>query len=185
VTEFAERLCKPGVRHLKAQNRRSPREIRLLEGRNRLKNEYLIRLEGISDRNEAMKLRGSVLYARQEERPDDMDEDEYLISELVGLDVRLVTGYGEEDVEDVFMDDPRGALDIPSSMKDNGKEEGEMTTVSDEESVGGKFVGTVGGVVLAEEMCSIQGLGQDLLEVICQEDVMEHLLGKMKWCLFH
>jgi len=166
VTHFSERLCRPGIRHLKAQNRRSPREIRLLEGRHRIKNEYLIRLEGIVDRNEAMKLRGSVLYARQEERPDNIDEDEYLISDLVGLDVRLVTGYGEDDIEDggsMDEDDPTGKWEVVSNTKDDNEDH--ERAASEETSVGGKLVGTVRGVVLAEEMCSIPGLGQDLLEV--------------------
>lgn len=147
VTDFPERLCKPGIRHLKAQNRRSPREIRLLEGRHRLKNEYLVKFEGVSDRNEAVKLRGSVLFARQEERPEDLGEDEYLVTDLVGLDVQLVTGYGEDDIEDE---------DVESDDGD----------VVDSSSMGGKFVGVIRGVVLAEEMCSIPGLGQDLLEVV-------------------
>lgn len=141
VTEFPERLCNPGIRHLKSPNRRSPREIRLVEGRLRLKREYLIKLEGIGDRNEANKLRGSVLYARQEERPGELKEDEYLVTELVGLEVRLVTGYGESD--------------------DNVQVE-----TNGEESNSAKFVGTVGGIVLADEMCSIPGLGQDFLEVV-------------------
>ena len=34
-----------------------------------------------------------------------------------------------------------------------------------ENSVSGNFVGIVKGVVLAEEMCSTPGLGQDLLEI--------------------
>ena len=143
VTEFTERLCKPGIRHLKSPNRRSPREIRLVEGRLRLKNEFLIKFEGIGDRNEANKLRGSVLYARQEERPEEIKEDEYLVTELVGLDVRLVTGYGEGD------DDNEADTDTESG-----------------ESFSGKFVGSVGGIVLADEMCSIPGLGQDFLEVV-------------------
>lgn len=151
VTDFPERLCSPGIRHLKAQNRRSPREVRLLEGRHRLKNEYLIKFEGVSDRNEAVKLRGSVLYARQEERPESIGEDEYLVTELVGLEVRLVTGYGEEDIED----------------RDDGADfEGNMSQENSDKNIGGRFVGTIQGVVLAEEMCSIPGLGQDLLEVV-------------------
>jgi len=165
VTDFPERLCKPGVRQLKAPNRRTPRETRLLEGRHRLKNEYLIKLEGISDRNEAMKLRGFVLYARQEERPEDLEDDEYLISDLVGLDVRLVTGYGEDDVEDEYMKDSVEDV-LESSYPQNEDDDENKRTVTGENSVSGKFVGTVGGVVLAEEMCSIPGLGQDLLEVI-------------------
>lgn len=135
VTEFSERLCRPGLRHIKAQNRRSPRQIQLLEGRHRLGDEYLIKLEGIGDRDAANKLRGSVFYARQEERPEELEQNEYLVNDLVGLDVFLEVGY----------------------------DKGENGDSSDH---GGRFVGIVGGIVLAEDMCSVPGLGQDMLEVI-------------------
>jgi 16S rRNA processing protein RimM len=134
VTEFSERLCRPGVRHIKAQNRRSPRQIQLLEGRHRLGDEYLIQLEGIGDRDAANRLRGSVLFARQEERPDGLEQDEYLVNDLVGLDVFLEEGY---------------------NVAENGNSD-----------LGGRFVGIVGGIVLAEDMCAVPGLGQDMLEVI-------------------
>ena len=94
VTTFAERLCERGVRHLKAPNRRSPREVHLLEGRHRLGDEYLVRLRGIVGRDEANRYRGCVLYARQSERPRDMADGEYLIADLVGLDVFLALGCG-------------------------------------------------------------------------------------------
>jgi ribosomal 30S subunit maturation factor RimM len=136
VTEFSERLCRPGVRHIKAPNRRSPRKINLVEGKYCLDDEYLIKLEGIGDRDAANKLRGSVLYAREEERPETLEQDEYLVSELVGLEVFLEEGYNDEV---------------------NG---------SKQDSLGGKFVGTVCGVVLAEEMCVVPGLGQDMLEIV-------------------
>lgn len=134
VTEFSERLCRPSVRHIKAQNRRSPRQIQLLEGRHRLGDEYLIKLEGIGDRDAANRLRGSVLFARQEERPDELEQDEYLVNDLVGLDVFLEEGY---------------------DVTENGNSD-----------LGGRFVGIVGGIVLAEDMCAVPGLGQDMLEVI-------------------
>jgi ribosomal 30S subunit maturation factor RimM len=156
VTDFPERLCKPGIRHLKAPNRRSPREIRIVEGRHRLREEYLVKLEQVGDRNDAVKLRGSVLYARQEERPKGMDSNEYLITDLVGLEVRLVTGYGEDD-DDSDNDD---------EDTDNDKVFDDNDTTAAEDSLGGKFVGIVGGIVLGEEMCSIPGLGQDLLEIV-------------------
>jgi len=139
VTGFAERLCKPGIRHLKSPNRRSPREIRLMEGRLRMNNEYIVKFENVGDRNDANNLRGSVLYALQEERPEDIKDDEYLVTDLVGLDVKLVTGYDEDD--------------------DENDEEEMMHT-------GGDFVGTVRGIGLAEDMSSIPGLGHDWLEVI-------------------
>ncbi len=163
VTEFPERLCKPGIRHIKAPSRRSPREIRLLEGRIRLKNEYLIKLEGVSDRNEALKLRNSVLFARQEERPEELDKDDFLVSELVGIDVYLVTGYGEDDIDD------DGEDEADADAEDEDEDEIASEVHNDDKkcnSVSGKFVGTVRGVVLAEEMCSTPGLGQDLLEIV-------------------
>jgi 16S rRNA processing protein RimM len=135
VTEFSERLCRPGVRHIKAQNRRSPRQIQLLEGRHRLGEEYLIRLEGIGDRDAANRFRGSVLFARQDERPEELEQDEYLVNDLVGLEVFLEEGY---------------------HVSENGG-------ISD---LGGRFVGIVGGILLAEEMCAVPGLGQDMLELI-------------------
>lgn len=153
VTDFPERLTKRGVRHLKPANRRSPREILLLEGRHRVENEYLVKFEGCGDRDAALKLRGHVLYARQTERPDDIGDDEYLISDLVGLDVFLEEGYGDfeasEEMDETEADEEK--MDIKSTLS---------------ERLGGRFVGTVGGIVLAEEMCSVPGLGQDLLEIV-------------------
>jgi ribosomal 30S subunit maturation factor RimM len=99
-----------------------------------LGDEYLIQLEGIGDRDAANRLRGSVLFARQEERPDELEQDEYLVNDLVGLDVFLEEGY---------------------NVAENGNSD-----------LGGRFVGIVGGIVLAEDMCAVSGLGQDMLEVI-------------------
>lgn len=134
-----ERLCPPEplTRHLKMPNRRSPREVTLLAGRLQTDNIYLVRLEGVRDRDAARKLRGAVLYAREEERPVDLHEGEYLLSDLVGCEVFLDEAYeGDDDDDD-----------------DN------------EEDLAGAFVGTVVGIVLADEMCSIPGLGSDLLEI--------------------
>jgi 16S rRNA processing protein RimM len=131
VTDFPERLCRPGLRHVKMPNRRSPRRIELLEGRHRMDREYLIRFEGISDREAASQMRGFVLYAREEERPQELSGDEYIVNDLVGLEVFMEDGYKDEHGQDQS----------------------------------GRFVGTVNGVVLAEEMSSIPGLGQDLIEI--------------------
>lgn len=131
VTDFSERLCRPGLRHIKLPTRRSPRRVQLLGGRHRMDDEYLIQLEGVGDRDSANRLRGCVLYAREEERPEDLGEDEYIVSDLVGLEVFMEDGYQNEDGEDQ----------------------------------GGNYVGTINGIVLAEEMCTIPGLGQDLFEI--------------------
>ena len=131
VTDFPERLCRKGVRHLKAPNKRAPRKVQLLGGRHRMDREFLILLEGIGDRDEANKLRGCVLYAREEERPESIEDDEYMINDLIGLDVLIEEGFSDVDGADL----------------------------------GGRFVGTVVGIVFASEMCAIPGLGNDLLEI--------------------
>jgi 16S rRNA processing protein RimM len=95
LTDFAsERLCTPGIRHVKAPSKRAPRPIILLEGRPSHGDEYLIRLEGIDDREAAMKLRGSVLYAREEDLME-TDSEEFIVSDLIGLDVYL---YEEKEI---------------------------------------------------------------------------------------
>ena len=86
VTDFPERLTQPGLRHMKATNRRSPRQIYLLDGKHTTGDDYLIQLEGIIDRTAAQQLRGCILYARETERPS-VENDEYLISDLVGCQV--------------------------------------------------------------------------------------------------
>lgn len=144
TTDFSEhRLCQPGIRHIKPTNRRSPREVQLVEGRP-LRSDtatvgtdtnptYLIRLENVDDREEALKMRGCVLYALEEEKLDELlEEDEYIISDLVGLNVFLDESLDEHS--------GKGFEDL--------------------------FVGNICGVVMGSEMCAIPGLGQDLLEIV-------------------
>lgn len=139
-----ERLCHGGKRHLKMPNRRSPREVLLKDGgRLQIDDIYLIGLLGVEDRDAAKKLRGAVLYAKAKDRPENLEDDEYLISDLVGLEVYLDEHYSEESEED--------------EMEDGMKNE--------RNDLGGSFVGTVSGIVLAEDMCSIPGLGNDFLEI--------------------
>ena len=139
VTDFPERLCNAGVRHLKYPNRRSPRSINLLSGKKVANEQYIITLEGIGDREGAAKLRGATLYARQEERPNAIEDDEYLVRELVGLEV--------------FLDDD--SLESDTNNEDD----------TDEDAASRRYVGKVAAIVLAEEMCAIPELGQDLLEI--------------------
>ena len=97
LTDFAsERLCTAGIRHIKMPNKRAPRPITLLEGRHRHADEYLIRLDGFPDRESAMKLRGSILYAREDDLVE-KDSEEYIVSDLIGLDVFL---YEDKEIGD-------------------------------------------------------------------------------------
>ena len=141
ITAFSERLCKPGVRHLKAPNRRSPRQIQLIEGKQISRNEYLIRLAGVDDRDAAMKLRDHILYSREDERPEDIASDEYLISDLVGMDVVLLH---------------------KGDQKNTGGDSKNIAKMLNR-------IGKISGVVLAEDMCSVPGLGNDLLEILLHE----------------
>jgi 16S rRNA processing protein RimM len=133
TTDFpVERLCTAGIRHVKPANKRAPRQVVLLDGRQCYGDEYLIQLDQVDNRDTAQKLRGALLYVRIEQK-DSVNEtapDEYLVSDLVGLEVFL-------------------------QPCDNGK----------------KYVGIVGGVVFAEEFCSIPGLGHDYLEIILPRGV--------------
>jgi 16S rRNA processing protein RimM len=89
-TDFPkDRLCTSGIRHLKPMNKRAPREVNLVSGKHRLGDEYLIQLDKINDRNTAQKLRGSILYIREEQKSDELDSDEFAVSDLVGSDVYL------------------------------------------------------------------------------------------------
>jgi ribosomal 30S subunit maturation factor RimM len=94
---------------------------------------YLIELDGIDGRDDAAKLKGCILYCLEEETIDDsyLEEDEYIVSDLVGLNVFLAT-----DSKDAI---GKGFEDL--------------------------FVGFIDGVVLGSEICTIPGLGQDMLEV--------------------
>lgn len=145
TTDFGEhRLCEPGTRHIKPANRRSPREVELLEGRpirsetattgTDTKPVYLIRLANVEDREEALKMRGYVLYSLTEEKVDEyLEEDEYIVSDLVGLNV--------------FLDESCSDQIRSGSFED-------------------LFIGNIRGVVLGSEMCAVPGLGQDLLEIV-------------------
>jgi 16S rRNA processing protein RimM len=105
-----------------------------MEGKQISRNEYLLRLDGVNDRDTAMKLRDHILYSRVEERPKLLSDDEYLVSDLVGMHVMLLQKDGQRH-------DPQISPNI----------------------------GKISGIVLAEEMCSISGLGNDLLEVLLPE----------------
>jgi 16S rRNA processing protein RimM len=120
-TDFPERLTRAGMLlHIKSVRKRAPRRVTLAAGKYIGTDSFLVQLQGVYNRAEAQKLQGSTLYyATQQDIV--MEEEDMLVSDLVGLQVFL-----EDDT----------------------------------------LVGTVEGIVLAEEMCSIPGLGHDMLEVM-------------------
>jgi 16S rRNA processing protein RimM len=96
-TDFPqERLCTPGIRHLKAANKRAPRPVALLGGKHRLGDEYLIQFGDVDSRDTAVKLRGAQLYIRDEEERGALGSEDYSVSDLVGSEVFLWCG-GTQD----------------------------------------------------------------------------------------
>ena len=86
-SDFPERFEQPGLRWLQTNPQQSPQPIELLKGRSIPgKNLYIIRLQGIDNRNQAEALRGATLFVEKGDRPE-LEEDEYHVSDLIGLEV--------------------------------------------------------------------------------------------------
>ena len=87
VSDFPERFQKRGIRGIQAPQGGEIREITLLRGRELPgKNVYVIKLEGVENREQAQALRGYKLWANKLEKPR-LKADEYHVSELVNLEV--------------------------------------------------------------------------------------------------
>lgn len=86
-SDFPERFTKAGKRWLKHPDTAEITEVQLQSGRSLSgKNLYVIRLEGIKDRNQAEKFRNYKLLVNKSDRPK-LSKDEYHVSDLVGLEV--------------------------------------------------------------------------------------------------
>jgi 16S rRNA processing protein RimM len=87
VSDFPERFQKRGIRGIQGTQGGEIREITLLRGRELPgKNVYVIKLEGVENREQAEALRGYKLWANKLEKPR-LKADEYHVSELVNLEV--------------------------------------------------------------------------------------------------
>ena len=86
-SDFPERFTKPGIRWLKHPQTAAITEVQLRGGRYVAgKNLYVIKLEGIEDRNAAEALRDYKILVDKSDRPK-LKKDEYHVSDLVGLEV--------------------------------------------------------------------------------------------------
>ncbi len=86
-SDFPERFTKPGPRWLKHPHTSAITQVQLQRGRYLAgKNLYVIKLEGIEDRNRAEELRDYKLLVDKSDRPQ-LDQDEYHVADLVGLEV--------------------------------------------------------------------------------------------------
>ncbi len=103
VSDFPERFQKRGVRGIQGAQGGEIQEITLLRGRELPgKNVYVIKLEGVENREQAEALRGYKLWANKLEKPR-LKADEYHVSELVNLEVyHHLTGEKIGVVVDIF-----------------------------------------------------------------------------------
>jgi 16S rRNA processing protein RimM len=89
LSDFPERFTSPGERWLQATGA-EPRRAQLLAGRPLPgRNLFVVRLEGVSDRNAAEALVGQHLLVAASDRPA-LQPGEFHLLDLVGLQVRLL-----------------------------------------------------------------------------------------------
>ena len=80
------------------------------------KGDFIVRVDGVADREAAMALRGTRLYV-QRAALDQADEDEFYLAELIGLDARDTSGgsigfvcavenFGAEDLLELLLNSP-------------------------------------------------------------------------------
>ena len=86
-SDFPERFEEPGQRWLLRPNETEPETVELLSGRYIPgKGVYVVKLAGVEDCNGADALRGCKLMVQASDRPP-LEEDEYHVLDLVGLEV--------------------------------------------------------------------------------------------------
>ncbi|ACB51152.1 rRNA processing protein [Crocosphaera subtropica ATCC 51142] len=86
-TDFPERFEIPGKRWLQPPHDPYPQAIELISGKSVAgKNIYIVRLEGIENRNQAETLRGYKLLIMDQELPE-LEEEEYHVSQLINVQV--------------------------------------------------------------------------------------------------
>ncbi|MEM8675354.1 MAG: ribosome maturation factor RimM [Cyanobacteria bacterium P01_G01_bin.67] len=86
-SDFPERFTQAGKRWLRHPDTAAITEVQLTGGRYIAgKNLYVIKIEGIEDRDQAEELRNHKLLVDSSDRPK-LSKDEYHVSDLVGLEV--------------------------------------------------------------------------------------------------
>lgn len=77
----------------------------------------VVRFAGVDDRNSAEALNGIELYVDHGQLPQDLDEDEFYYTDLIGLDVRDADGNAYGTVSSVFNFGGGDVLEIKESAK--------------------------------------------------------------------
>ena len=89
ASDFPERFTAPGLRWLRSRKGGEPTEIQLKKGRQLPgKSLFVVRFEGIDNRNAAEALVGKELLVPADDRPE-LEEGEFHLLDLVGLEARL------------------------------------------------------------------------------------------------
>ena len=89
ASDFPERFMAPGPRWLRSRKGGEPTEIQLKKGRQLPgKALFVVRFEGIDNRNAAEALVGQELLVSADDRPE-LAEGEFHLLDLVGLEARL------------------------------------------------------------------------------------------------
>ncbi|UTW55053.1 ribosome maturation factor RimM [Kordiimonas sp. SCSIO 12610] len=81
------------------------------------KDDFIVRVDGIENREDAQTLKSTKLYVPREVLDDVIDEDEFYLADLIGLNaideagnwlgfVRAVENFGSEDLIEVVLDEP-------------------------------------------------------------------------------
>jgi len=102
-TDFPERFLEPGDRWLLKPGQTAPESVKLIAGRYLAgKGLYVIRLEGVTHRDQAEALREARLMIAASDRLE-LEPDEFHVADLVGLTVRLqATGADIGTVVDIY-----------------------------------------------------------------------------------
>ncbi len=122
-TDFPERLTRPGMPlHLKPHRKRAPRKTTVANGKMIDQDSFLVQLQGVYDRTAAQKLKGATLYYATQQDTVVKDDDEVIVSDLVGLDVYTLSS--DEKQEPTLVGHVQGVVlaedlcDIPWLLHD-------------------------------------------------------------------
>jgi len=123
----------------------------LVYGKQSKDDEYILQFDGINTREDAKRYQKGTLFVREEEREKGTapEEDQKLDTTTENTGTIENQSTKTEEQEEFFISDLVG-LEV---------------FLESEDDTGNPFVGTVAGVVLAQEMCAIPGLGHDMLEL--------------------
>eukprot|EP00600_Ochromonadales_sp_CCMP1393_P000474 CAMPEP_0174977346 /NCGR_PEP_ID=MMETSP0004_2-20121128/13555_1 /TAXON_ID=420556 /ORGANISM="Ochromonas sp., Strain CCMP1393" /LENGTH=385 /DNA_ID=CAMNT_0016228513 /DNA_START=238 /DNA_END=1395 /DNA_ORIENTATION=+ len=90
-SDFADTRLSPGsILYVKKPTRRSPRPVKVVSSRRQSDQVYLLQFEHIRTRIGASAFRRYLVYVKEQDRPP-LEEDEYLIRDLIDLDCYLVS----------------------------------------------------------------------------------------------